>query len=115
MPGKHDIYVFEDNGTFYVRPTVAMVGNGEGKKVRIRNLTTYSVQVEFPKGPVDPTKKPMTAGSPPSCTIEPSRSVALDLDPSKTQVYEYSVYVMVQATLKVPALANSWPKIIVDP
>ncbi len=108
MPGKHDIYVFEDAGSFYVRPKVAMVENG--KKLRIRNLTNYEVQIDFPNGPVLPTS---TGAA--SCTIPASGAVGLDLDPGKNQIYEYSVYVMVQATLKVPALANSWPKIIVDP
>ena len=108
MPGKHDIYVFEDNGAYYVRPKVAMVSKGQ--KVRIRNLTNYDVQVNFPNGPVSPTDMGSL-----SWTVNGSDRLDLDLDPDKTQVYEYSVYVMVETTVKVPALASSWPKIIVDP
>jgi hypothetical protein len=104
MPGKHDVYVFEDGGTFYVRPTVAMVAKNTGK-MAIRNLTSYDVKVRFPSGPV-------TLGS---CTIGPGAVRTLKLKPGADSIYEYSVGVILQSGVTVPALASSWPKIIVDP
>jgi hypothetical protein len=105
MAGNNDVYVFEDEGAFYVRPKVTMVANGAGKKVAVRNLTGCDVRVRFPNGPV-------TIGS---CTIAPGAVRSLKLDPTADGIYEYSVSVVLQPGVTVPALAGSWPKIIVDP
>ncbi len=53
MPGRHDIYVFEDgedSGAFYTRPAVAMVKGGKNKKLNVRNLTGRSITLDFPGG-----------------------------------------------------------------
>jgi len=103
MPGKHDIYVFEDCGAFYVTPKVTMVTKG-AQKVAIRNMTDYDVKVRFPAGPT-------TLGS---CTIAGQSGRSLNLRPNADGIYEYVVNVNVAPGVSAPALAGSWPKIIVD-
>jgi len=104
MPGKHDIYVFEDCGAFYVTPKVTMVARG-AKKVAIRNMTDHEVNVGFPAGPITLE----------SCKIDRQSGRSLELRPNADGIYEYVVNVNVAPGVSAPALAGSWPKIIVDP
>jgi|MudIll2142460700_1097286.scaffolds.fasta_scaffold684462_1 hypothetical protein len=103
MPGKHDIYVFEDCGAFYVTPKVTMVTKG-AKKVAIRNMTDHKVRVRFPDGPIKDEP----------CMIARRDGHSFDLKPKADGIYEYFVDVNIARGVWAPALAGSWPKIIVD-
>jgi hypothetical protein len=105
MPGgKYDIYVYEEDGVFYARPSPAIVVGGPGKKVAIRNLANRTVQVSFPVEVVPDSP----------VSVKAHRVGHGTLDPSADGIYDYSVDVKLTSSFHAHALGNSAPKIIVD-
>ena len=105
MKGKYDIYIYEDGGAFYTRPPVVAVEGGNGKKLKVRNLTGRTITLTFPPGVVTPA----------TITVRAHKKGQVDIDPAADGIYDYSVQVRLTSTIQAPALGNSWPKIIVDP
>jgi hypothetical protein len=118
MPGRYDIYVFDEDGVFYTRPAVAMVEGGkekkklmvEGgkdkKKLKVRNLTGRSITLTFPKR--------VLLGAT-LLTVGPHKKGQADIDPNADGIFDYQVQVSLTRKIQTAALGNSWPKIIVDP
>lgn len=109
MPGQFDVYVFEDGGTFYVRPAVAMVSRSD-EVVKVRNLTDHPVEIRL-SGPI--------GGQSPHVTIPSHETANIGSVGTANGVFDYCVDVVLDNDphhmIKVPALGNSFPKIIVDP
>jgi hypothetical protein len=102
MPGRHDVYVFEDDGVYYVRPGVAMVVRDAG--VKVRNLTDHHLDLR------------LNGGHGLVWHVEPHSGATFAIPDVLNGIYDYRVDVILVAdTVKVPALGNSFPKIIVDP
>ena len=104
MPGMHDVYVFEDDGTFYVCPGVAIVTNGPNTKLKIRNLTGHKVKVSLPTN-LRTVK---------SSSIKPGRAAKPRLKMGASGIFSYVVEVLLRGVW-VRAIGGSRPKIIVDP
>jgi len=105
MPGMHDVYVFEDDGTFHVCPGVAMVTNGPNAKLRIRNLTGHKVRVSLPTN----------LRTVRSSTLRPGRTAKPRLKVGASGIFNYVVEVSLRSGVWVRAIGGSRPKIIVDP
>jgi hypothetical protein len=105
MPGMHDVYVFEDDGTFYVRPAVAIVTNGPNAKLKIRNLTGHKVRVSLPTN----------LRTVRSSTLRPGRAAKPRVKTGASGIFNYIVEVSLKPGVWVPAMGDSRPKIIVDP
>jgi hypothetical protein len=105
MPGKYDIYVYEEGGVFYARPSPAIVEGGRGKHLRIRNLSKKKITLSFPPGVI--------VGD--EVSIPARKHGQVDLDPNADDIYEYVVSVRLTSAFSSHALGNSAPKIIVDP
>ena len=110
MPGRYNVYVFEDRSDFYVRPGVAMVSHEfDPEGVKVRNLTEYDVEVSLPV---------RLRGRRPLVTIPPDQVATIALRRDADGIFDYKVEVIISTKptlVKKPAKGNSFPKIIVDP
>ena len=104
MPGRYNVYVFEDDGVYYVRPGVAMVLRvADG--VKVRNLTNHRIEIRVP-----------SIEHFPIWSVDPLSGQTFALPDGANGIYDYRVDVILVAdTVRVRALGNSFPKIIVDP
>jgi hypothetical protein len=109
MPGRFNVYVFEDDGIYYVRPAVAMVSRTlDADGIRIRNLTGHTVEVHLPD--------PIRLGEP-HIPIAPGTVGTIAFRGDADGIFDYCVDVVLDPhkMVKAPARGNSFPKIIVDP
>ncbi len=114
-PERHDVYVLEVDGVFKVRPAVVIVRGGPGAQLKIRNLTKYDVELDFPDKFLE-VGKPLRQraekrSSPPSGPFGPDK-LTLPLDANADGDYPYRVTVLTGGG--VPAVGESGPIIIVD-
>jgi hypothetical protein len=105
MPGMYDVYVFEDDGTFYVYPSVATVTNGPNAKLKIRNLTAKKVRVSLPAN----------LRTVRSSTIRPGRFAKPRLKSGASGIFNYIVEVSLRPGVWARAIGHSRSQIIVDP
>lgn len=108
MPGKHDVYVFDDKKQTYVRPAVA-VGIA-GKPFKFRNLTNSTLSLKFPSG----LMKEESPGP-----IPPQKSKTYHVRSNADGVYTYVVWSRRggkngKKKKKKRAIGESDPRIIID-
>lgn len=117
MSGKHDVYVLEADGAFRVRPAVVIVDGGPNAKLKIRNLTGYDIECDFPNGILaagqsqQPTAKKRIK---PNSGVNGPDKLTLLLDGNADGDCEYQIYVLKNGG-RWEAVGESRPKIIVDP
>jgi hypothetical protein len=118
-PTKSDIFVYEENGVFYARPSPAIVDSAHGV-VRVRNLTGRSVKVTFPFGvvavpPPRGRRRQVNRKLPHVVGVTAGRTRRVPLGPAASGIHTYQVQVTVAPGIKALALGHSAPKLIVDP
>jgi hypothetical protein len=105
MPGKYDAYILDVEGKFLVRPAVAALEGGSGKRFRIRNLTEYEAEIELDSA-LNGTKK-----------TAPANGGFADfvVNPRADGAYPYEVWLLLAADVKLRVPGESDPVIIIDP
>lgn len=105
MAGKHDAYVFNDAGTYKVRPGVVFAV--AGTSISIRNLIkTGRVDFAFPTGL-------MQTGTP--TTIPAGKSQTFTIDKAADGFYAYQITFVLKSGRKRKCHGESDPGMIVDP
>ena len=123
MAGSHDVYIFESDCGYRVRPAVTMFRGstpGHPVQVRFRNLVARPVWLVFPAGflahPIVKRPKDLTPphGTPDSALVPAGEGVTITLHTGLNGRYEYQALVL-SGTQVVAAAGESGPSMIVDP
>jgi hypothetical protein len=101
MPGKHDVYVYKFDGSYWVQPPVVSVSR-ESEGLKVRNLTNDNVVLRFPDD---------VLSKGPEVSIEPKGGDTFPIGQNANGLYEYEVLVR---PYNVLARGASSPKIIID-
>lgn len=104
MSGLYDIYIYEKDGEYRVRPPTAMIDNTQKSQLGIRNLTAYVATIFFP---------PNLLMDGPIVTVNGNEADRFNLHPEANGIYSYSVLISKHREV-VAAVGESGPSVIID-